>query len=250
VRFTLRAYLEAGLSPRSALRTAGAVLERQLGGSFATVVAATYHPRDRILVFACAGHPPPIVLGSQAIAPITLSSAPPVGAGMRTGTRQTVVAVPGGARFCFYTDGVVEARTGSELFGAERLARVLGELEPEANASELLDRVAAEVDARPDDMAACLVAVEGGPSAPKVLREELELDRHEATSERTERFLLACGVEPGEIIGIMRSAAAAAGRAGTVLLELSVGDGAPVVALRHGNVALLDTVAREKVRAS
>ena len=32
VRFTLRAYLEAGLSPRAAVQTAGAVLERQLGG--------------------------------------------------------------------------------------------------------------------------------------------------------------------------------------------------------------------------
>ena len=32
VRFTLRAYLEAGLSPRDAVQTAGAVLERQLGG--------------------------------------------------------------------------------------------------------------------------------------------------------------------------------------------------------------------------
>src|ERR1700720_2515619 len=59
LRFTVRAYLEAGLSPRSAMQTAGAVLERQLGDAFATVVAATYHPRDRLLVYACAGHPPP-----------------------------------------------------------------------------------------------------------------------------------------------------------------------------------------------
>jgi hypothetical protein len=75
VRFTLRAYLEAGLSPRSAVQTAGAVLERQLGESFATVAAATYHPRERILTYACAGHPPPIVIGSRAIEPITVCAA-------------------------------------------------------------------------------------------------------------------------------------------------------------------------------
>ena len=51
VRFTVRAYLEAGLSPRKALQTAGNVLERQLGGSFATVVAAIYHPRERTLTY-------------------------------------------------------------------------------------------------------------------------------------------------------------------------------------------------------
>ena len=102
VRFTLRAYLEAGLSPRSAVQTAGAVLERQLGESFATVAAATYHPRERILTYACAGHPPPIVIGSQAIEPITVCSAPPIGAGARTGTRQTVVSVPGRSQICFH----------------------------------------------------------------------------------------------------------------------------------------------------
>ena len=158
VRFTLRAYLEAGLSPRAAVQTAGAVLERQLGGSFATVVAATYQPRDRILTYACAGHPPPVVLGSRGlIAPVTVCSSPPIGAVRRTGTRQTTMSLPGRSQVCFYTDGVTEARIGAELFGAERLARTLGELGPGAGASALLDQVATETDARPDDMAACLL---------------------------------------------------------------------------------------------
>jgi Stage II sporulation protein E (SpoIIE) len=243
VRFTLRAYLEAGLSPRSALQTAGAVLERQLGDSFATVVAATYHPRDRVLVYACAGHPPPVVTGSRSIAPVTVCSAPPIGAGMRTGTRQTVVSVPGRAQICFYTDGVVEARVGAELFGAGRLTRTLAELGPDATASALLDRVSEAADTRPDDMAACVLRVEGGSSAPILQFEELELDRHEAASERAERFLLAFGVETLEIAEILRSARVTAGRVGTVLLELRTGDGATEVALRHDNVALLHAAA-------
>jgi stage II sporulation SpoE-like protein len=239
VRFTLRAYLEAGLSPRAAVHTAGAVLERQLGGSFATVVVATYQPRERILTYACAGHPPPLVLGSRSIAPITVCSSPPIGAGMRTGTRQTVVSVPGRSQVCFHTDGVTEARVGGELFGAERLARTLAVLGPGTTASALLDRVAEETDARPDDMAACLLGIEGGAAAPVVLLEELELDHDGAASDRTEQFLLACRVPRREVAELMRSARVAAGRTGTVVLELRLADGPPVVALGRDNVTLL-----------
>ena len=239
VRFTLRAYLEAGLSPRVALQTAGAALERQLGGSFATVAAAIYQPRDRILVYACAGHPPPLVFGSRSIAPITACSSPPIGAGMRTGTRQTVVSVPGRSQVCFHTDGVTEARVGEELFGLERLVHALAELGSGATASALLERVAEETDARPDDMAACLLSVEGGAAAPVVLLEELELDHDGAASDRTERFLDACGVARREVADLMRSARVAAGRTGTVLLQARYTDGRPEVSLQRDNVARL-----------
>lgn len=321
VRYTLRAYLEAGLSPREAVRTAGAVLDRQLAGSFATVVAATYHPRARTLTYACAGHPPPLVLGaaragagqaplpgdlesaqhgsarrgsaqrdgsaqhdgseqhdgsaqrpqrpqrpiplgarplhrgaraargvgsSRPLVAVTAGSAPPLGAGMRTGTRQSVVSLPGRALICFHTDGVTEARVGAgakrELFGAERLACALAELGPAVSASELLDRVAGQTSARPDDMAACLLSVEGGEASPATLSEEAELDASEALSERTERFLLACGAEPAETAGLMRSAAALAARSGGVLVAVQAPadpGGRPRVELRPDNVAPL-----------
>ncbi len=247
VRFTLRAYLEAGLSPRSAVQTAGAVLERQLGDSFATVVAATYQPRDRVLVYACAGHPPPIVLGAQSLALVTLCSSPPIGVGMRTGTRQTTVSLPGSGQVCFHTDGVTDARVGRELFGELRLARTLAQLASGgsggsgATASALLGRVAAETDARPDDMAACLLCVEGAADTPPtVLVEELELDREAAAAGRTEQFLLACGVAAGEIPELVCSARAAAGHSGTALLELRLDDGQPVVSLHRDNVTPLE----------
>jgi hypothetical protein len=221
------------------VQTAGAVLERQLGGSFATVVAATYQPRERILVYACAGHPPPIVLGSRPIVPITLGAAPPIGTGMRTGTRQTALSVPGSSQICFHTDGLTEARIGSELFGEERLADTLRELGPQGTAAALLERVADVSDARPDDMAACLLRVEGEASEPVVLSEELELDCEEATSARTERFLLACGVDPLEIAELTHSADVAAGRSGTVVLALRFADGRPHAVLQRDNLALL-----------
>jgi hypothetical protein len=195
-------------------------------------------------VYACAGHPAPVVLGARedeagAIEPVTASSSPPIGVGMRTGIRQTTVSVPGRAQVCFYTDGVTEARIGSELFGAERLRGALAELGTGASAAGVLDSVVERADARPDDMAACLLRVEGGEDAPEVLVEELELDRDSAASGRTERFLLACGVEREELAEVIHAARAAAGRDGTAVLEMSRAQGAPQVTLRREHLRYL-----------
>jgi serine phosphatase RsbU (regulator of sigma subunit) len=247
VRFTLRAYLEAGLSPRDTLQTAGAVLERQLSGVFATVVVAIYKPRERVLVYACAGHPPPIVIGAgadlgtdaRALAPITVCAAPPLGVGARTGTRQTTVALPGRAQLCFYTDGLTEARVGAELFGSSRLIDTLAELGPRTTASALLARVSERADARPDDMAACLLGVAGDERAPAVLLEQLELDREDAASERTERFLLACGVAPRAAAEAIAAAGAAVAGGGTVVLELRHSGAGPEVALQREQLSYI-----------
>lgn len=230
VRFTLRAYLEAGLSPREALRTAGAVLERQLDGALATVVLATYQPRERTLVYACAGHPPPVVLGSRALEPLGACAAPPIGAGMPTGTRQSVIALPGAAQVCFHTDGVTDARVGSDLYGSDRLERALASLGAAASAPALLDRVAEQTDSRPDDMAVCLLSLQGNAAEPVTLVQELELYDDGTARERAERFLLACGLDLRESARIAAAAREEVARAGSVLLQArpaGAGVGAP-----------------------
>jgi hypothetical protein len=243
LRFTVRAYLEAGLSPRRALQTAGTVLERQLGGSFATVVAATYNPRTRKLTYAGAGHPPPVMLGeggdgARALAPaVTSCAAPPIGAGMPTGTRQTIVSVPGPARLCFHTDGVTEARIAGELYGAERLAGALAGLPREADATALLERVAEQSDARPDDMAACLLRVHDGHGAPTIALEQLELSRELVAGPRVERFLRDCGLEPAEAQALVRDARRRLQRLDTLMLEVERGaDGRVVASLAEDKV--------------
>jgi serine phosphatase RsbU (regulator of sigma subunit) len=258
VRFTVRAYLEAGLSPRKALQTAGNVLDRQLAGSFATVVAAIYHPRERTLTYASAGHPPPVVLGddagadgtvaSQAIELTTACSAPPLGAGMRTGTRETVISIPGPARLCFHTDGVTEARVGEDLFGAERLTVALTDLGRPASATALLDSVAERTDARPDDMAACLLRVEDGSGSPSIAHELLELDAATLASGRAEQFLHESGMSAAAAATAIDTARAELDRRDSVLLELSLGGGSPVAALEHDNV--VHTAALAAVSAS
>jgi hypothetical protein len=244
LRFTLRAYLEAGLSPRSALQTAAPVLERQLGDSLATVVLATYNPRERTLVYACAGHPPPLVIGTAAVKPITACSAPPIGAGAATGTRQSTISIPGGSLICFYTDGVVEARVQGRLLGAPRLGELITELGQDASAAALLDSVEAETELRPDDMAACLLRVEGDEQRPAIQVEELELDGREAARGRAGRFLLAGGVDPIDIENVLASVRASVARHGRVLLALHLGEGEPRVSLHPQNVTTLEPPTR------
>jgi hypothetical protein len=243
-RFTLRAYLEAGFSPRQALQTAGAALERQLGDSFATVALAIYQPQQRILTYACAGHPPPLVLTAQPLAAVTACAAPPIGAGMQTGTRQTTIRLPGAAQVCLHTDGVTDARVGAEFYGAQRLTRALVELGPQASASQLLDRVARETDVQADDMAACLLFMPGGAEAPDVLAEELQLDAERAASPRAAQFLLACGVGQDRLAGVLAAAREEAARAGSAVLEVRPACGLrpAQVGVRPDNLAQLDSV--------
>jgi hypothetical protein len=252
LRFTVRAYLEAGLSPRKALQTAGNVLDRQLAGSFATVLAATYNPRERKLTYASAGHPPPVMLGedhdgaeapgegeraARALEPVTSCSAPPVGAGMPTGTRQTVVSIAGPTRLCFHTDGVTEARIDEQLFGSERLAAALADLDHDADASALLDRVSELSDARPDDMAACLLRIHDGQGSPAIALEQLELSRELLAGGRVERFLLDCGVELAEAESIVQDARQRLQRVDRVMLELVPdADRPPIISLIDDNV--------------
>jgi hypothetical protein len=122
------------------------------------------------------------------------------------------------------------------LYGAERLVRTLELLGPDATAQELLERVSEQTDARPDDMAACLLSVHGGSGEPVTLVQELELTRREAR-ERAERFLLACGMGLAQAARVARQAGVEAEQAGSVLLEVRLsGQDTPSAVLRRDDV--------------
>jgi Stage II sporulation protein E (SpoIIE) len=243
VRFTLRAYVEAGMTPREALQTAAPVLERQLDGSFATVVLSIYDPAHRTLSYACAGHPPPVFSGS-APEPNTACSAPPIGVGWPTGTRQTELLMEGAGRACFYTDGVIEAKLDGELFGAERLRRIVDTLTGKDGAQDVLDRVAEQSLERPDDMAACVLELDGPDRAISVLAEEVEIHRRELGGARLPRFLASGGLAPQEIEAVLAQAENAVRRDGSVVLRMYPGEERPRIELVHNNVARMRITAR------
>ncbi|HEV7460583.1 MAG TPA: PP2C family protein-serine/threonine phosphatase [Solirubrobacteraceae bacterium] len=230
VRYTLRAYLEAGLAPRAALLTASGVLDHQLEVAFATVALAIYDPRDRALTYALAGHPPPIIVAPDGpVRAVTAAASPPLGAGLSTGARQTAITLPGRATVCFHTDGLTEARRHGELFGEARLKATLAQLGAAASADVLLARVAEQSDHRPDDMAACVLGLPGAPLPAGARVEDLEVGRRELAGDRPEHFLLACGMHPDAVPRVLATAGAALDDADTVVLRVSAADGSLAV---------------------
>src|SRR5256885_617586 len=119
-RFTLRAYLELGMQPRTALALAGRRPSAH-PDEFATVAVGIYEAASGTLTYATAGHPPPIVLDSSDFGPITACASVPLGWGVPTGRRQTTLSLPAGAIACFYSDGLAEARSRGELLGRDRV---------------------------------------------------------------------------------------------------------------------------------
>jgi hypothetical protein len=226
LRYTLRAYLETGLEPRIAMRLAGETLEHNLSSGFATAAVALYDPETGTLTFSCAGHPPPILVGPPAHEPVTVCSAPPIGVGERTGVRQTTVTLPAGAIACFFTDGLAEARVDGDLFGRERLAALIEELNGDVTAEALLESIRAEVHHIPDDMAACVLrpVVGQAASAAEPLERIEELELREGGERDLRHFLAACGVAPVEIGDLVRSANSRAADHGGAIVRVKITD--------------------------
>jgi serine phosphatase RsbU (regulator of sigma subunit) len=243
MRYTLRAYLEAGLEPRVALQVAGRVIDDNLGGDFATVLLAVHDPDTGSLTYASAGHPSPIVVGPQEHEPITAASSPPIGVGVRTGLRQSTVPLVPGAVACLFTDGLMEARTPEGVLGRERLTELLADLGDDATARRLIERVAAEANASSDDMAAVVVSPTAGVTTGLFRTEQLELSTRELEGPMARRFLEACGLSDQEVEDAERDARLLAERFGGVVLHVVFGNRLRVEVLPR-NVESIEAASR------
>lgn len=194
VRFTIRAYLEAGLEPRVAIRLADRALQSTFDDDvFATAIAATYDPSTRRLTYACAGHPQPIVLGPDPPRAVEIMSSPPIGLGSTSGTRQTTLTLTPGSEVWVFSDGLTESSGRDGMLGRSGLTELLaGQPDPE----ELLDDLAA--DAHDDLTVVRLRPPDAGHDAEHFGVEALLLldadDDREVPS-----FLQACGLASEEI---------------------------------------------------
>jgi Stage II sporulation protein E (SpoIIE) len=224
MRYTLRAYLEAGLEPRVALQVAGRVIDENLGGDFATVLLAVHDPETGSLTYASAGHPAPIVVGPQAHDPVTAGSSPPIGVGVRTGLRQTTVPLVPGAVAALFTDGLMEARVNGGILGRERLETMLEDLGPDVTAAGLIAGVREETRTLSDDIAAVVIQPTAGPTAGMFRTEQLELTARELDGPIAARFLESCGVPNAEAKTAIQEARGLAERFGGVILHVVFGN--------------------------
>jgi hypothetical protein len=204
-----------------ALQLASHVLGPQLGIHLVTAVVAVYDSRLGTLTYACAGHPPPVLIGAEQLSP-SICSSPPLGAGMPTGRRQVTVPLPPESAAFFYTDGVVDPRVDGGRFGADRLADELRARGPNSDAQDVLIRILQRSDEQTDDMAACVLhpLPGAGAGAPERV-EELELDA--ATLERWGAlFLTACGAGTSDIESALADCRRTVGRSKTAVLTVRI----------------------------
>jgi hypothetical protein len=221
-RYTLRAYLQAGLEPRAALALAGRVLADPEVEHYATVAIGIYSAREGCLTYASAGHPPPILHGLHTRQPVAVCASPPVGWTVPTGRRQTTVSLPPGAVACFFSDGLIEARCEEDLLGRERVSEILAGLGARPDATKLLSRVTGAALATPDDMAACVVAPEMTVVPTRTHVEELEADAEDITASRVRRFLETCQVPAADITPTIGRASDIIAASGTALIRVEL----------------------------
>jgi serine phosphatase RsbU (regulator of sigma subunit) len=224
-RYTLRAYVEAGMEPGESLQIAGSVLAGKLDGDFITALIAVHDAGAGTLTYASAGHPPPIVVSSAAFKPVLAAGAPPLGVGSATGQRQTTLPFPRGSVACFYTDGLSEARMASgRLVGAAGLERIVRTLGPDATAEQVIQGVSATSRRIADDAAACVIAAKEGTAIVRSRVERLELSRAELRGPLMRRFLDACGVSAHAVRAAERTAREIGRESGGAILEVRMGE--------------------------
>jgi sigma-B regulation protein RsbU (phosphoserine phosphatase) len=106
-----------------------ALIERAgTGSEFVTAACVTYLPRERLLRWAYAGHPPALSLdeGGELVAP---AQGTPLGIRSDPGCPEGSRRSNGDGGVVLYTDGLTEARYGGQLFGLEGASAALGGLD-------------------------------------------------------------------------------------------------------------------------
>jgi sigma-B regulation protein RsbU (phosphoserine phosphatase) len=127
-KFVFRSLAREHPDPGAFLAAANDVVVGEIGaGKFITMVYVVVDAEHGTVACASAGHPPPrVVLQDGTVEPLQALG---LVLGVEAGQEYEAVEaeLPPGAAVVLYTDGVIEARTGGDLYGVERLDALLAE---------------------------------------------------------------------------------------------------------------------------
>lgn len=141
---TLRAFALQGTSPRAVLELVNRAVWRQTPPErFMTLAYACIDPREWTLQLVLAGHPSPLVVGSDGVHALDVEPDPPVGIDAQATFAEHALGLGPGEALVLVTDGATEARRGGGsggLLGVEGLATALEERSG-ADAQAIADRV-------------------------------------------------------------------------------------------------------------
>lgn len=173
IRYTLRTLATQARSPREVLRAVNAALLRQTADerycTLVYLVVRACDGRGRRCVTVClGGHPQPfLVRAGGAVQPVgALGTA--LGLIPDADLHEVDVDLGPGDLLCLFTDGLVEARRGKELFGEARVAGVLADHRGESpeDVAQALEQAARDFRGRQlsDDLAVLVLEVEEDPA--------------------------------------------------------------------------------------
>jgi len=122
VRYTLRAYAEEGHSPGTIMQLLNRLVGKYMeGDAFVTMFFGLLDTETGSLVYASAGHEPPIYMCNST--GLTLpATGPALGAGIELDYEEGALKLEKGCTLLLYTDGISEARKGDEFLGVEGIA--------------------------------------------------------------------------------------------------------------------------------
>ena len=152
VRSTVRAFASVDASPTFVLgKTNELLLRHDADGPHVTAFYCLLEPRSGRLAYASAGHPAPILLGSDTCRPLAVRFGPPLGSFMHgyEGARTTLTLDD---CLVLYTDGITEARRNGELYGERRLVDAVADLRGRS-AQDVAERLVAGTETYADRLA-------------------------------------------------------------------------------------------------
>jgi anti-sigma regulatory factor (Ser/Thr protein kinase) len=96
--------------PSAILSKAHIALRLESEATMATALVAVYDPSTRVLTYATAGHPPPVLRDAEGLISTFASGQVPLGLGVSDVPVTHAVNVPSGGTIVFYTDGLIETQ--------------------------------------------------------------------------------------------------------------------------------------------
>ena len=171
LRGAVRALAPTG-SPSHVLDALDLFVEQVPQGAMATLAYAELDLEDGRLTYACAGHPPPLLLGSGGGRLLWEGRSLPLGASFEGHERtQATDRLAAGESILLYTDGLVEDRVRGISSGLDLLLEVavqMGADAPSALVDVVVGRLVAEID-NEDDV--CVLAVRRALSPTRFVHE-------------------------------------------------------------------------------
>lgn len=127
VRYGLAALAHADRDPASLLARTNDHLRSIDDEAMVTCCVVRLEYGTRTLTWACAGHPPPVLVSDREATMLEVTAGPPLGVGHQEPYPYTSRTVVSGESIVLYTDGLVERRGEDLTTGFERLLRAAGD---------------------------------------------------------------------------------------------------------------------------